>query len=837
MQEAHTPVEVFCSCAHEDEAWLYKLEAHLSSLKRQGFLSLWHSRLIEPGVDWARSVDTHIERASIILLLISADFLASDYCYGVEMKQALERHSSREARVIPILVRPVDWKGTPFAHLSVLPVDARALTAWENEDTALADVAAGIRRIVEDLPLLGVSVPRHALPTIWNVPYPRNIFFVGRDGLLLHLYAQFHSNQPALSSSTPRAISGLGGIGKTQVAVEYAYRYHQHYQVVLWTQADSQETLISSYMTIAKLLKLPELDAQEQSTSIQAVKHWLHTHSQWLLILDNAEDLALLSGFLPPSIGGHVLVTTRIQAMGRLAVRVEEMKTLSSAQGALFLLQRSGRLASDALLEAASSEDRVLAVQIAHEVGGLPLALDQAGAYLEETGCGLDDYLRMYHQRRFALLNERGGIVSDHPQPVATTWALSFTCIRDTNPAAEDILRICAFLQPEAIPEEVLFKGAHYLGPSIQLLAADPFAFHQALKALRAYSLIQRHPGTRMLSVHQLVQAVIIDEMDQATMLLWAERVVKAVDTCLPLVDHTTWATYEQYLAHAQKCVMLIEQLKLTGEAAVRLPQCISFYLHERARYAESEIWHNKSLQIRERILGVDHPGLASPLNGLAYLYREQGRYVEAELLFQRALHLRIQNLGEENPQTARSYNNLAVVYRQQGQYDRAKPLFEQALRIWKQTLGPEHSYVAWPLQGLAILYREQKKYYEASVLFQQAVSIRVQSLGNEHPLVAESLNGLAGVFSDQGQYIEAVQLYTQAITMRENALGPEHPKTAASLQGLAIVHWKQGNHSEAEPLFQRALGIFERMLGPHHPDTQAAREIVTSFQHEMGQD
>lgn len=516
MMEEHTPIEVFCSCAHEDEAALHKLEAHLSSLKRQGLLSLWYSRLIEPGLDWARSIDKHLERASVILLLISADFLASDYCYGIEMTRALERHAAGEVRVIPILVRPVDWQGTPFAHLSVLPADARALTIWDNEDTALAAVAAGIRRVIEDLPLLSASVSRRVLPTIWNVPYLRNIFFVARDDLLLHLYTQFHSNQPNLSSLTPRAINGLGGIGKTQVAVEYAYRYHEHYQVVLWAQADSQETLISSYMTIANLLKLPERDAQEQSTTIEAVKRWLHTHSQWLFILDNAEDLALLAGFLPPSLGGHVLVTTRIQAMGRLAVRVGEIKTLSPEQGALFLLQRAGRLVSESSLEMASSDDRALALQIVQEFGGLPLALDQAGAYLEETGCGLNDYLDMYHQSRLALLQERGGMVLDHPQPVATTWELSFTCVRNTNPAAEDILSICAFLQPEAIPEDILLKGADYLGPSIQLLVANQFAFHQALKALRAYSLIQRNPSTRMLSVHQLVQAVIIDEMDQA---------------------------------------------------------------------------------------------------------------------------------------------------------------------------------------------------------------------------------------------------------------------------------------------------------------------------------
>ena len=170
MSAQPTPVEVFCSYAYQDEAWLRKLEAHLSLLKRQGLISLWYDRLISPGTNWARAIDTRLETASVILLLVSADFFASDYCYGVEMKRALARQEAGEARVIPILVRAVDWANAPFAHLQALPTDAKPLVAWQDTDAALADITAGIRRVIaEELPLLAASGPRASFPAIWNI--------------------------------------------------------------------------------------------------------------------------------------------------------------------------------------------------------------------------------------------------------------------------------------------------------------------------------------------------------------------------------------------------------------------------------------------------------------------------------------------------------------------------------------------------------------------------------------------------------------------------------------------------------------------------------------------
>ncbi|MDQ2887902.1 MAG: TIR domain-containing protein, partial [Chloroflexota bacterium] len=453
-----TAISVFISYAHEDEALLRQLHTHLSLLKRQGLIATWHDREIVAGSDWAGVIDAHLEQASIILLLVSADFIASRYCYQVEMQRALERHEAGQARVIPIALRPADWKDMPFASLQALPTDARAVTSWGNQDEAWVNVVAGIRRAIADLSLLSESTTRKALPKIWNIPYARNPFFLGRDELLERLHTQLQSGQTTALSQSPQAISGLGGIGKTQLAVEYAYRYHHDYEAVLWARAETHEELIASYSALATLLKLPERTAGDQEKTLAAVKAWLQTHDHWLLILDNADDVALLPPFLPPLAGGHILLTTRAYDMQRLATRLQ-VETLSDEQGALLLLRRSALLPPDGTLAQASEDERRLATSLTAELGGLPLALDQAGAYLEATGMSLDEYQRLYQTHRRLLSQERRSLVEDHPEAVATTWSLAFERVEEKNAAAADLLRLCAYLAPDAIPETILTEG------------------------------------------------------------------------------------------------------------------------------------------------------------------------------------------------------------------------------------------------------------------------------------------------------------------------------------------------------------------------------------------
>jgi hypothetical protein len=317
------PIAVFFSYAHRDEALRNKLADHLRLLERQGIITGWHDRRITGGTEWAGAIDDHLRTAQIILLLISASFLASDYCYDVELRLAIERHEAGEARVIPVIVRPVDWHSAPFGKLQALPKDGLAVTSWPNPDDAFADIARGIRSVAEELVMappggtrsVGRGQPT-SLPAVWNVPHPRNPYFTGRGALLEALHGRGGETRPVVLTQVLR---GLGGIGKTQLALEYAYRYGGTYRLVWWVRAEEPEVLASDYAALAQALQLPQQAAQDQPEIIAAVRQWLERHEGWLLILDNAPEPAAVHAYLPRTTHGHILITSRHFAWGRTA--------------------------------------------------------------------------------------------------------------------------------------------------------------------------------------------------------------------------------------------------------------------------------------------------------------------------------------------------------------------------------------------------------------------------------------------------------------------------------------------------------------------------------------
>jgi len=356
-----------------------------------------------------------------------------------------------------------------------------------------------------------------ALSPYWLVPLPRNPFFTGREEILEALHAQIGINQ-AVALTQSSALHGLGGVGKTQIALEYAYRYALEYSAVFWIGAETEEQIVSGLLQIADILQLPGRDDKDQQRMGAAVQNWLSTHSRWLLIWDNVEELTLIDRFLPSARSGAMLITTRCQALGTFA-RGVELLPMEQEEAMLFLLRRAKVLGSEATREqmqqlAMRLPDEYAAVsEVVTVLGGLPLALDQAGAYIEETLCGLSGYLLRYQQQSSHLLDRRGGSGADHPQSVTATFRLSRERIEREQHAAVDILQVCAFLYAEAIPEELFVEGAAYLGVDLEELATDPIQFDQIIAVLGKLSLVQRHPETQTLSLHRLLQEVLKESL------------------------------------------------------------------------------------------------------------------------------------------------------------------------------------------------------------------------------------------------------------------------------------------------------------------------------------
>jgi tetratricopeptide (TPR) repeat protein len=692
------------------------------------------------------------------------------------------------------------------------------------------------------------TTPPAASRRLWNIPFPRNPFFTGQERLLEQLHTQFQAMQiPA--QGHPLAISGLGGIGKTQLALEYAYRYRQEYQAVFWAQAETEDALTTSYTEIAHALQLPQSHAGEQGVMIQAAKDWLANADGWLLILDNADDLSFIPTFLPTIFSGHLLLTTRTQITGALARRLE-IETLEKEAGALLLLRRAGQVAPGASLASASPEDVRIACQLAEEFEGLPLVLDQAGAYIEETQCRLPDYWQHYQRQRTRMLARRGGVTSAHPDPVTTTWSLSFARVEQASPIAAELLHICAFLAPDAIPEELLVEVCKRAHPAQQgmtrarrgrfarLLGGSPpqqshapleeneGKIDEAIAILRAYSFLQRNTQEKSVRVHRLVQMVIRDTLEEPAQKAWITRVIHAVHALFPSGhalfpgnDLDVWEQCARYLPQALECGRWITDRDLPLVEGVALLNNVSLYLRNRGQYSQAERIIKRAISLSEQYWGVQPDGvkhtlvnLGEPykdsLTMLADIYDLQRRYDEAKLVVQR---LRGMSGLQSEAQDTQLLITMAHLSQKQGKESEAEQLLKHALSKSEQQADAQPT-TATILASLGSLYNSQKRYAEAEPLYQRALAIGEQFWGGDHLSTSTCLNNLATTYLCQGKYAEAEPLLQRALSIREQRLGTIHPFVVVSLLNLAALFIVQQRYAEAESQFARVFSVQEAL-------------------------
>jgi tetratricopeptide (TPR) repeat protein len=438
-----------------------------------------------------------------------------------------------------------------------------------------------------------------------------------------------------------------------------------------------------------------------------------------------------------------------------------------------FLFNRTARAQSD------PAENHAVE-QIARELGYLPLALEQAAAYIIAKSARFEDYLASYQRQRLTLLNKAQPRTGNYPTSVASTWALNFKEI-EQDPVASDILQVSAFLSPDAIPLELFTGGASQLSPVLaKALAAsqDPLVLNEALEPLTRYSLIRFDVESQTYSIHRMVQEVVKDQMGVEQQAQWAEQVVRAVEQSFPEVNYQTWTRCERFIPHVLLCAAHIDHWNMTFWEARNLLYRAGTYFVQRGQYWEAEPLRKSELVISERVLGPEHPDTLGSLNNLAILHWNQGKYEQAEPLYQPALEAKERVLGPEHPDTLSTVNNLAVLYRKQGKGEQSEQLYQRALEARERVLGPEHPDTAQSLYNLAILYSNQGKYEEAEHLYLQALAIDQKVYGQDHPEVATELSSLANLYSDHGTYEQAEPLYQRALAIREQVFGSDHPFT-----------------------------------------------------------
>ncbi|OQE40897.1 hypothetical protein PENCOP_c005G06057 [Penicillium coprophilum] len=689
---------------------------------------------------------------------------------------------------------------------------------------AALTAAAYTRALLEVVPLyihhqsINTKQTRH-----WTVPFARNPRFVGRQQEIDYLENLIiHAIGP-----TKVAIHGLGGIGKTQIALELAYRTREKVPEcsIFWIPCTSYESVQQAYMNIASALGISDI---EPAKMIEQVKAYLSQYSagRWLLVFDNADNMEMwtkgsatappLKDFLPSSENGHFLFTSRNR---KLAVRVASPNIVSIPNvdqiTAIKILEKS-------LIQEGLLHDNYTNSALLEQLGFLPLAINQAAAYINENKIELSDYLSLLKDREIdaaELLSEEfqdDGRYAETQNPVLTTWLISFQQIQDLDKLAADYLSFIACINPRDIPQSILPL------PTSAKKKID------ALGLLSAYSFIGEHACNSSFSLHRLVHLATRNWMRRTEIFdHWVRRAAHQLDDIFPEDDHNNQGLWGDYLPHALYLINS-EEFHNIHHKYVGLLSRVGRSLQSYARYNEAKVLLIDCLEVRERDVGPEHPYTLNSVSNLGLVLEQQGNYEEAEAMHRRALEGREKALGQEHPDTLTSVSNLGSVLERQGNYEEAEAMHRRDLLGSEKVLGPEHPDTLASVSNLGLVLERQGNYAESESMQRRALEGRGKALGLEHPDTLTSVSNLGLVLERQGNYAESESMQRRALEGRGKALGLEHPDTLTSVSHLGSVLERQGKHEEAEAMDRRALEGRDKVLGPEHPDTLTSKERIT---------
>jgi tetratricopeptide (TPR) repeat protein len=799
--------DFFISYNKADRSWAEWIAWQLEEAKYSVVIQAWDFR---PGSSFVLEMDKAAKEAERTIAVLSDDYLNAEFTQSEWAVAFAKDPRSNKHALVPVLVRKCDVEGLlkPIVQIRLVDLD---------EQAAIKELLDGVlvgRRKPDKAPEFPGAKPRTiikqprfpgSLPSIWNVP-PHNPNFTGREDLLKKVRKALTSGQAAALTQA-QAIHGMGGVGKTQLATEYAYRHRGEYDVVWWVRAEEGTTLAADYARLAGELGLPEKGATEQEVVVEAVKRWLEREQGWLLVFDNATKPEDVSKYLPGGVKGHVLITSRNPNWKAVA---SKLPVLSFEQSE----------AVEFLLKITEQGDEEAAKELSEELGGLPLALAQAGAYIEANGVTIADYLKLFQSRREELWADESGPLDYDKRTVSATLSLAIKHIEVESPASVDLLKLCAFLGPDDIQRTLLRDGKEHLPEQLGEPVADELKLNRVVEALRRYSLVAVDIDKGSLSVHRLVQAVVRDGLGEDESKMWAGAAVDVVNEAFPFesYDVRTWGECARLLPHALAATAHVEGLGIASGRAGRLLNHMGLYLRGRAQYIEAKAVLQRSLPIMSKVHGPEHSEYAAVLNNLGLVSQAMGDLQGAKAHYERALAIGKQALGPDHPTVAIYANNLGYVLHDMGDLQRAKEYFERALAIDEQALGPLHPNVASEVNNLGGVLWGLGDLVGAKEHFERALAIDEQALGPLHPNVARDVNNLGSVLHDMGDLVGAKAHYERALAIGEQVFGPHHPTVAIRVNNLGSVLHDMGDLVGAKAHYERALAIDEQALGPDHP-------------------
>jgi len=689
---------------------------------------------------------------------------------------------------------------------------------------------------VSDLPLNTLELSGRA-PEIWGKIPQRNRNFIGRKDLLERLHTGIARQVTAV---VPHALHGLGGVGKTQVAIEYAHRYRHEYDLVWWIPADQPVLLRSSLATLAPHLGLPSATAigiEDCAVAVIDALNRGHPYDRWLLIFDNADKPEDLRGLLPKG-PGHILITSRNsrwQAMDQ--VDTVAVDVFTRAESVEFIKKR-----------VPSQIDEADADQLAEELGDLPLALEQAGALLAETGMPIDEYLRRLQEQATLLLGE--GRQSEYPVSMTAAWSLSVSQLKDALPEAIELLRCCAFFGPEPIPRDIFVPISAQIGaqpliaidPRLRTLLSNPVLLTRAINQLGRYALARIDDWSRTLQVHRLVQALLRDELavdeqirirHQVHLLLTAAVITREPD------ESRNWDRYLEVLAHAvpaqvtschdpavrQFCLNLVRYLYSSGDYKTSC-SLVQQLIAEWEDDPDSDIrdtltakWHlgNVLRALGENTYELNRDALDQMARHLDL--RARGDFRAALKHDEESLQRHQRIFGEGDRATLRCMNNLAVDYGLVSDYEKARELYIETLQFQHlPNSGVSPTEVLIVQGGLARTVRLSGAYQDASDLGGDAVAFGRVNLRPDHPWTLRTAKDHSIAMRRTGLAEEALELARDTYEQELRIFGPDHPDTLAAVMNLANA---LRTTDQIEKGFEYAADTarrYPRIYGPNHP-------------------
>jgi tetratricopeptide (TPR) repeat protein len=645
------------------------------------------------------------------------------------------------------------------------------------------------------------------------LPFGQNEDFVERGNILTDLVEKILPG--AKNNDCQRTVlEGLGGVGKTQIALETAYRVCDRDPdcSVFWVPAITMATFENAYREIGRALGTTGIEDDKADVKGMVKTALERTAGRWLLIIDNIDNVELLASdglqkFFPFHQKGSILFTTRNHEvavrLGASPRSTHKIREMNEAE-ALKLLQ-SG-------LTQRQYHDAQATSDLLQHLVYLPLAIKQASAYMAIRGVTTATYLRYClesDEKQIELLNadfEDRWRYSRDTNPITTTWLISFLHLEQTYPLAVDYLQFICFLAEKDIPVSLL--------PGGETNAAKD----EAIGILEGYAFISFREQREAFDIHRLVRLATRNWVKQE----WDRHCTKAIQQLsevYPNPKHENRQTWIGYMPHAQEALQYSQECADKG-AEARLFFVVAGSHGELGKYKEAEEMYRRSLELYKSVFGPTHSDTLASMNDLGLVLQRLGRYAESEEMHRVTLELRKSVHGPNHPDTLTSINALAGVLQSLGRYEEAEKLHRETLELSKSLSGLEHPDTLTIMNNLALVLRALGRYEEAEKMHRETLELSKSVLGLEHPDTLISMDSLAQVLDDLERFDEAEEMIRKALELKVSVLGPKHPETLISMHNLALVLDNMGKSDEAGEVYRKTLELKVSVLGPEHPET-----------------